>query len=481
MTTQALFPKFLPWLYGIILALLAYLLHFNGLYGQDAHEYLRLSQVFFDRLQGLPVPAPGIGDEEFAGGYPLAGALLRFCTGDAVLALQVLSILSAALGVWMFERILTLLSPGARMESRWVFVGLGLLVSPMFFRSGMMSMSDGMGLMLALSTFYFAFRAFENSGNTDAIWAAVFAALAISTRYALAVLLLPLGVALLYYWLDRKKWLPLLAATGAFALAFLPHIWLQSGIGVENLLDHSMLKHWSPAHFFQSSFQNANGLSQYTLPNVLFLLFPLAHPAFCVALPGLLFLSKKTDLVLPTKKILLACIIVYLLLLGGIPHQNLRHLLPAYALLLFLFFPAWDRLYCYGFLFFRRITLGVLGVALFLQILFCVQYLAPSLRRNQLEQAAAAQLKAVLPPNAIVYAFDLDMALHSYLPELQFRNLWEQRYANFPSGSYVLFNESLRTQWAGQNPVLNWDDLKSNYSLQWRADLPEGWILMEIE
>ncbi len=480
MTSNALFPRFLPVILFFSFGFLSFLLNFNGLYGQDAHEYLRQSRVIFDRFQGMPVPAQSLGDTEFAGGYPLAGALLRFLLGDSVLALQVVSWLAAALGLLVFERLLCLLAPGARAESRWVFAGLGLALAPMFFRAGLTSMSDGLGLMFALTAFYFALRAFEKISTYNIIYTVGFAALAVTTRYSLGALLLPLGVSLAYFLIFRKKTLDLAIGLGLGCLAFLPHFWLKSGIA-ENPFGHSMLQHWSVANFFQHSFNNENGFSDYTLPNILFLLFPLMHPAFCLALPGLFFLFKKTDLALPAKKTLLICISSYLILLGGMPHQNPRHLLPAYVLLLLLLFPAWDRLYCYGFLFFRRLTTGILATAFALQVICCVWILAPILARHRLEQVVAATLSEVMPPKSTLYAFDLDVAMHSYLPNIQIQNLWERQYAEFPSGSYVLFNEALRPQWQGQHPMLNWDFLKENYRLKMRAKLPEGWALWEIE
>lgn len=479
MTSNSLLPRLLPGVFFLCLAALCYLLNFNGLYGQDAHDYLRQSQVIFDRWQGLTTPVPSRGDAEFAGGYPLAGAMLRFVLGDSVMAMQWVSLLSAALGLWIFERLLALLAPGARMESRWTYAGLGLAISPMFFRAGLISMSDGPGLLLALTSFFFGLRAYENSRTNDAIWAAAFAVLAISTRYALAALLLPLAVVVVFSLCLKKKWLVLAATIFICFVALIPHFWLKAG-RAENPLGHTMLQYWSVEVFFQRTFSNENGLVRYTLPNILFLFLPVAHPAFCLPLSGLFLLFKKTDLILPAKKLLLVCIAADLILNGGLPHQSLRYLLPAYALLLLLLFPAWDRLYCYGFLFFRRLTTGILVTVLVIQLCCCVKYLVPIISRNRLETAVADQLKTILPSHATVYAFDLDIALHSYLPEVQYKNLWERRYATFPAGSYVLFNEALRPQWQGQNPILNWDDLKTNYSLVLKAELPDGWRLWVI-
>lgn len=480
MTSHALLPRLVPGFYLLALLLLAWLLHFNGLYGQDAHEYLRQSRVIFDRWYGLPVPAPGVGDAEFAGGYPLLGALLRLLLGDSVFALQLVSFLAAVLGLMVFERLLALLAPGARAESRWVFGGLALALSPMFFRAGMCSMSDALGLLFALSAFFFGLRVFDSRHTGDVMAAAGLAVFGCITRYAFVALLLPMALALGWFLVSNRKWRAIGAAVLTAGLALLPHFWLKMQ-GQENPFGHSMLRQWSVLHFFQHNFQNENGLAQYTLPNILYVLSTFLHPALGLALPGLFFLAKKTDLALPAKRILLASIVCYLILLGGLPHQNTRYLLPAYALLLLLLFPAWDRLYCYGFLFFRRLTGWILIGVLALQLFFCVKYLKPVLQRQRLEKEVAIQLQTALPPNATVYAFDLDGALRSYLPELQFRNLWERRYPEYTPGHYVLFNEALRPQWQGQNPILNWDDLKATHNLRLKAELPEGWGLWEIQ
>lgn len=480
MNSVSFFLKWLPAIFLLLLGFLAYVLNFNGLYGQDAHEYLRQSQQIFDRWSGLPQAPAGLGDAEFAGGYPLMGALLRLFLSDSVWAMQAVSCLAAALGLWFFERLLALLAPGARAESRWVFAGLGLALSPLFFRAGLSSMSDALGLVFALAAAFFAFRSMENGRLRDAVLLAVFMAWAMITRFALAGLLAPLGLAAGFFWFRQNRWVWLCASAGAFFLAALPHFWLKAG-GLENPLGHTMLQDWHLGHFFQRSFSNENGHSNYLLPNILFLLFPLAHPSFCLLLPGLFLLCKRTDWLLPAKRILLMCMGAYLLLLGGLPHQNTRYLLPVYAFVLLLLFPAWDRLYCYGFLFFRKTTWAVLVLVFVLQVFFSARALRPLLLRNRLETDMAATLRQTLPPDATLFAFDLDVALRSYLPGVSMQNLWERRYATYPPGAFVLFNESLRAQWAGQNPVLNWDDLRKNYPMAPRDTFSEGWILWEIE
>lgn len=457
------------------LAMLSKILSFNGLYGQDAHEYLRQSRVLFDRMHGLPAPVPGFGEAEFGGGYPLAAALLHFLIPDAVLAMQMVSWLSAGLAVWFFIQNLQLLTPGARMESRAVFAALALAMAPYFVRSGLSSMSDALGLALALGALWFGLRVVYKGRSMDAMAAAILMAWAVTTRFGLGALLFPLAGAILLILVRNRNFWGIAGMSVAGLLAFLPHFWLKNGVEV------SVDRHWSLLYFFQNSFSNENGSVHNLLPNILYLLYPLAHPGFCLLLPGLLLLAKKTDLILPSKKVVIACIACYLLLLGGIPHQNMRYLLPAYAFLLLLFFPAWDRMYAYGFYFFKRLTWSVLVAVLVVQIIVTVKILASTLTRNQMEVETAAAIQSVLPPRATVYAFDLDVAMRSYLPEMQWKNMWTERYDSFPAGSYVLFNEPLlRPQWEGKTPMLNWDNMNRQRQLVLKKELPGGWKVFLI-
>jgi 4-amino-4-deoxy-L-arabinose transferase-like glycosyltransferase len=479
MTFQARFQLFITLLLFAGIAILSFLLNFNGLYGQDAHEYLRQSRAVFEYWNSASVMPVTPGDVEFAIGYPAAGALLRFLFGDSILALQLVSWLSFAVSVWLLERILALLTHGSRADSRWSFVTLGLAMAPVFVRSGLTLMSDALGMAMVLAAFLFALRWMELRRGSDACWSAVFMALALSVRLGLAGMLIPLALLVAWYLVERRAWRWMVLALLAGIVVLLPQLFLETSV-IVHPFQHSPI-HWSPAHFFQRSFHFENGLSQYLLPNILYLAFPLMHPGFCLLLPGLLLLAKKTDLALSAKKVILICLAGYLLLLGGLPHQNLRFLLPAYALLLLLLFPAWDRMYCYGFYFFKRLTWSILGITFLLQILATGWMLYPTLSRNHLEQSVAHEIRASLPAGATVFGFDLDIAMKSYLPDIQFFNLWERRYIDFPAGSFVLFNEpALRPQWEGQNPMLNWDFLRDNYTLEPVKNLPDGWVLYQI-
>ncbi len=135
------------------------------------------------------------------------------------------------------------------------------------------------------------------------------------------------------------------------------------------------LAEWSPRHFLSSHFETPQGTREYPLPNLLFGLSPVCHWGFAVLLPLFLGLFKKTDLQLTEKKVLLGALGGYIMLLGGLPVQDIRHLLPVWALGLFLLFPAIDRAISYGFFYAKNVVVAVLVVGALIQMAGVVWYL----------------------------------------------------------------------------------------------------------
>lgn len=484
------FPQHLvlPFAAAGAFALLSLALHFNGLYGQDAHEYLRLSRAYFDQMHGLPYQPQGRGDLVFAVGYPLAGALLRFTGLSALTALQLVSWLSAAAALYGFDACIRALSPGAHRWSRRLYTAVALGLSGYFVRAGFTVMSDALGLALLLGAFHYGLRAVEGRRGRDAVWAALFSGLSVLTRFAVAPLLAPLllGVAVALLRVPSRPgrrdwnagWLGLSVLAGLLML--LPHFLLKSHVAVSPF-SHSLLLDWSPLNLFRATLTDASGTVNYRFPNLVFILYPLAWPGFLPPLPLLFLMAKRTDFLLPAKRVLLVSLAVYLLFLGGLPSQNSRYLLPAFALILLLMFPAWDRFVSYGFYFFKKLTTGLVLGAVLLQVFFAVKIMWPVWQRNRLERLAAEKVQAASKPGAAVYAFDLDVALHTYLPDEPVKGLWENRYDRFEEGVLFLFNEPrLRQQWQGRNPMLNWETLVQGYELAPVDSLPEGWTLYRI-
>lgn len=475
--------RFFPALVVASLILLSKLLSFNGLYGQDAHEYLRLSKIYFNHLQGALPVSDHTGHSELAGGYPIAGAVLRFLIPDTGLALQAVSWLAAGLSVWMFERVLKLWAPGTSPRSRVAFTGLLLVLSPYFVRAGLTVMSDALGLLFFLAAMFWGLQVLESGRSKGAVWAAVFAGLAVLTRLTAAAFLLPFAAAIGWHLLRRRQFGWVLAAGLAGIIALMPHFYFGvMGDLDQNVFSHQTLRDWSLSSFFKNTFTNVNGTLSYFLPNGLYVFAPLAHPGFCLPVSLLFLMAKKTDFHHPSQRVLLICLAVCLIFVAGLPVQNMRYLIPAYIVLLLFLFPAWDRFYSYGFYFFKKLTWTFIGVALAIQVFCSVLILAPALTRNRLETTVFSEIRGVLPPNATLYSFDIDVAMGTYFPDLQIRNLWVKRYEDFPPGSFILFNESgLQKQWEGKNPMLNWDFAKENYALRELRRLPDGWALYKVE
>lgn len=224
-----------------------------------------------------------------------------------------------------------------------------------------------------------------------------------------------------------------------------------------------------------------NGTVTYLLPNFIYIVYPLFHPAFCIMLPGLMLLGKRTDVALSSRRVLLICLVVYLFFLGGFTVQSLRYLLPAYVVLLVLLFPAWDRFFAYGSYFFKKLTNSLLIAALVLQTAGIAWMLRPVVKRHNLERATAEVLQEHLKPGDVLYGFDLDVAMRTYLPAVQHRNLWTEAYPAFEPGAWVLFNEPrLRDQWQGKNPMINWQALEATGRLKTVSEMPEGWTLYRL-
>lgn len=477
--TQPTYLRILPLLFLLLLAACSYLLDFNGLYGQDAHEYLRQSRVFFLRMQGLPHPPAGPGESELAGGYPLLGALLQFTGMRAGLAMQMLSWLAAAACLWLFELILRVLSPGARPESRWLYGILALALAPYFLRASLTVMSDALGLAFTLAALYCCLLSLEQMRRRYIAGFAVFAVLAVTTRYALIALLLLPGLAIFSEMWRMRRFADLGVFVAIGLLASGPFWWLKIPVPVAAIFIR--LQDWSFWNLFQKTFTQTSGTISYALPNIAYLFYPILHPGFCITLPGLLLLFKRTDIGLYAKRVLVMSMVVYLFFLGGIPHQNLRFLLSAYAVLLLLMFPAWDRFFAYGLYFFKRLTYALIGLALACQLVFSFLVFKPVWDRNRLEYQIAEGLKTELQSGDILFAFDVDIALKSYFPKVEFRNLWIKRYADFPAGSYILFNEAgLKAQWAGKAPMLNWEAANSQHNLLEVRKFPGGWTLYRL-
>jgi len=277
-----------------------------------------------------------------------------------------LSPLSAVAVVWLFELNVRVLSPGAYTKSRWTYGILTLVLSSCFLWVAAEGSVAPTGLAFALAALFFGLRALEQEQNRDALGYAGFSALAVYFRIDLAALLVLPALALLLELQRRRQWVWAASVVLLFFAVF----------GVLDYVDN-FGKHfapiwldWSVFNFFKNTFLRGGMVESNTLPNIAYVFFPLAHPGYCLTLPALFLLFKKTDVHLYSKRILALSLLIFLVYQGGLPMQNLVGLLPGYVVLLLLLFPAWDRFFAYGVYFFPRLAYALIGLTLLCQILF---------------------------------------------------------------------------------------------------------------
>ncbi len=82
----------------------------------------------------------------------------------------------------------------------------------------------------------------------------------------------------------------------------------------------------------------------------------------------------------------------------------------------------------------------------------------------------------------ILYSFDMDIALKGKGLNFEYRNLNDDKIANFEDGSLLLFNESkFQKQWKGMNPMLNFKFIQENCLLDHEKDFSDDWKLYLIK
>jgi hypothetical protein len=252
---------------------------------------------------------------------------------------------------------------------------------------------------------------------------------------------------------------------------------------VENIVHHGALVFWRPGNYLLRSFDTIAGHFDFLFPNIVYVLFPFMHYGFMLL--GSFFLLVAFRSINPLNnyfKLGIAAYICYALFLAGINTQNSRYLLMLYPFVLIFCYAGFNKLQHYSwFLPMRKpcLVLGLLG-----QILLCALAFKSIFLRNALEQKITESVMSYAGKSEsnILYSFDIDVALNSRGIPFQIVNLWKARYQKFEVGALLLFNEkNLSKQWAGLNPMLNWQDLKMEYDLVPLQEFDDNWKLYRIE
>lgn len=444
---------------------------FDGLYGQDSYEYLRYSNCLLDYLLHGNPP----GDYFWPVGYPLLGAIFSLLLVKTGAALVFISFASLLISFYYSNKILKLFFP--KETGTEIYLFLFLLLSPFFLRSGMVCMSD-MTAAAAVTGFFYQAFAFRQSGKKkNLILLFVFGAAAVMIRYSMPVILIAPTFFILPSVFKKENIPAMLLGILLAAILLLPHFLIRH----ENsgaFLNHPWLGNWSFVNYFHSGFDTPDGRLQFSFINILYSAGELFHPGYFLA--GILFLPLlfwRGGKIRTEEKLLFVSIGIYLLFLSGMPVQNSRFFIPVVPLVVIAAYRGY-QIFC-QWLNEKRISLFV-QVVIVSQLLIFAYGFKLIIQRSNLEESVFVWMEKNTRQKTL-YSFDLDVALKGKGLKKDFNNLFEKNYEAFEPNSLVLFNPGkFSKQWAGKNPMLNWEKLKSDYQLVQIHTFGEGWELYEI-
>jgi len=447
---------------------------FDGFSGQDSYEYLRLTRLMrASWLENAPI-ASGI----YPPGYPILGAFLSMAAGSPEWGLSLVSLLAGLLSLLFFCRILDQLYEGKHNEKA-IFTLLVLLASPAFLKASMVAMSDMSALCFFMGTIFLALR-YQQQGKRWQLFAVGFlVAFAVSTRIA-SFMVVPFPILFMAWNAKEKK--QILAWTGSILTAGFLLVGLFQLQHFSSLLANGhpyAPDHWNPANFFRSEFHSYEGNLVYNLPNIVFVTSIFYHKAFHLWGGIYLILLVRNRASIPLNaRLLWISVLSYLLFMAGLSVQNERYLLLVFPLALILVFPGFAMLV--NLLQQRKLWIPALVMQISIQFFLNFRSLRGPVILSAFEKNMAVELKSFR--HRKVYSFSVDVALKQRIQGMKFLNLWEKRYSDFDPDAMVLFNEKeFARDWAGQNPMINWEKLQNEYRLRPVKSWPDGWTLYEID
>ncbi len=331
--------KFLAlFLLAIVVRTTAVLLtDFDGLYGQDAFAYYenaKLIQQTFPDLEGIRRDYWPAGKAAPIG-YPAAVALFLTLLGSSPLAGQVLSMLAGSfVPPLLFLLTLAMLAhadwPERDKDLAGIFAGLLAIFSGALIRSSLVVMADALGLSLATLSALLAVRYSESGRLAIIALLALSMGLAILVRNPNATLALATCAYIFFSMRERSglRLTHIMIGVGIGIVLLLPQVLLALG-DRPTMVSESALAMWNPLNAFRSSFVTANGSQSHLLPNFLFYLAPVVHPASLgpLVLPAVV-LGIVQLMKLPSKNgvlLLGGWLLMFYVILIGTPFQNFRY------------------------------------------------------------------------------------------------------------------------------------------------------------
>ena len=488
--------RFTPWV-PLILFLFALLVRFitvrlfqfDGLYGQDSFSYFNYSLDLHQALLAGRLPP----DFFWPIGYPMLVVIMTTIIGNPATAGQLVSIITSALIAPLVYLIVREYEPKAVVGG--IIAGLlaGLASQPLL--SSVSFMSDAAALFWATLSAWAMIRYSKNANLGWLALTAVTFALAILTRWAYGLLVVPWALSGIFTWRAAHfNWRQILQAT-----------LVAVGLGVAILgtqfisdIRQGELSHtgdlevvgWDPANMFRRNTSNTDGDFEFEYTVGVYNIRPTFHPAYIFPLffPFLL-LSLWAIRRHPPALIVLPVgwfLVVYLFL-AGIAWQNWRFPLTFFSPLLVLvglgIHWVWQRLQP-GW---QKLLLAGCAVALVGSAAFSIYDIGRFTTQFNGQQAMTAVVADTLPPDATLIAFDLTATLQHYT-EIETLELYllnqadlQQVVEDQTSPTYLIMDPvKVGTQWAEMDVGRNIRWLQSTYQVT-EVKAFESFVLYKID
>ena len=421
-------------------------------------------------------------------GYPLFGALLSYLGISIPLSMQLVSCLSLSGILFYVQKFINEQNEGDEVKHHDRIVFSYLLIfgvfAPYFLRAAMVTSSDMFASFWVTFSAYYFYDYSQKYRFLSLTMGVLGLCLGVLVRYPVIVALLPLALYGIYVWIKSvRKVSHFLVLILPVIVYFIHDLFKGGDVG---FLNHHGIAEWSWKNAFASSFQTNDGITNHTIPNIVFVFSPFFHLGYMFL--GFLFVYKlfrDKKIRLPLNLLIAISYLTYAIFLAGNPDQNSRHLLIIFPYVLILCF--------YGYAHFSKRMLvakykfWILISLIIFQALLFGRAMMPSMKRMTLEKRIVEHLNnqstivSSEKDSTILYSFDIDVALKSRGIPLKSINLFNEVITTFNAGDYVLFNEDkLKLQWQGLNPMINWEFLKKNHELTLVSDFGDGWRLYLI-
>ncbi len=394
-------------------------MHFDGLYGQDAYEYLKYARemwAFLAAGEGLR------GPYYWPLGYPaLAAPFIGLASGQAFGA-QIVSLLAgSAVAPLAYANCRELLRDDPIGGKRAGLVaGVLLAVSGQLWQSSLVVMADAAAVCLATLSLWALLRYGRQFAMPWLPLAAGALALTVVTRW-IYVLLVP--VWLLYWFLvTRRRWRverhgiassALVAA--AVALGILVAQFVITARFPAPLVGHGWLIDWSPTNAFLNAFNTIDGYFEYSRPVGIYYLAPALHPFYLAPwlaplIPlGLWTLRRRRELLL-----LAGWPLVMYIFLAGVPYQNFRIGLAYFAPLIILLGLGSNWLGNFRLHGLRPIFAIVFATAVLAMLGYGARGVGDFLDIKSTELSDTVWLQQNAPSDATLLSFGLTLTLQHY-------------------------------------------------------------------